>query len=173
MGLRAYNVAMTAHTPPTVPPTSFGDAAAAMPVQDRVNFLERRMKWLMLGLIGCAVLVVIMASVTGLLLTQHAALLTQQAAEEKLQLQLLQQIRSDFDAMEQPAPTNPLEAYTQLRGYLNELQGVYGAMGQFDVTDMDGSLDRILGEVEESRLNDQADNRPKRESDEPNDQLPD
>lgn len=120
-----------------------------MPVQDRVVYLEKRMKWLILGLIGCAVLVVLMAGITGFIFTQHAALLTQQAAEEKLQLELLQQIRTDFDAMEQPSPDNPLEAYTQLRGYLNQLQGVYGAMGEFDVTDMDGSLDRMLEGYEE------------------------
>jgi hypothetical protein len=142
---RAVN-APSAH--PAAPPTT-PEAAGVVPVQDRVVYLERRMKWLMLGLLGCAVLVVAMAGITGYVFTQHAALLAQQAAEEKLQLELLQQIRSDFDAMEQPAPSNPLEAYQQLRGYLNQLQGVYGAMGEFDVTDMDGSLDRMLEGFEE------------------------
>jgi len=133
-------------SPPTRPPAA--DQPDAAPSAERLRSLEMRLKWLMIGLIACGVLVLAMAGVTAFMLVRHTETLAQQAVDERAQLQLLQQLRQDFEAMDDvDPPRNRVEAYKELREQLNTLRGFYQGAAEFDLADPEGSLDRLLGET--------------------------
>ena len=134
-------------TPPTTPTTAVTrDEPTESTASSRLARLENRMKWLMFGLISCAVIIAGLGITTGILLQRHATLLIEQQAEERAQLRLLTQLQQDFEQLEIEVPQNRIQAYGQLRGQLKEIEALYEPMANFDVGDPMGSLDALLGD---------------------------
>ena len=122
--------------------------------------LQQQIKWLMAGLVGCLMLIFALGALSFVSMKEYAAFKieetafrTQQKAIEQQQLTLLRQLQNDLNAVETDPPQNPAEAYGQLRESLGVLQDLYGPMADYDITDPDGSLDRIFKQFEESRRN--------------------
>lgn len=113
-------------------------------LEERLGSLERRLRWLVLGLLLCIALIAGLGIVSGMLLQRHAVLLAQEKVRDAAQLRLLEQVRADFEAMNQPVPRNQIEAYGQLREQVNVLRKAYEPLADFD-KNPEKALDRLLG----------------------------
>lgn len=130
----------TTATPPTSPPESGSPSPDA-----RLARLERRLKWMLIGLIACAALAAGLGVLSIAVVRDYASHLARQRMEQAAQLRLLQQLQQDFEALDVRVPRNQIEAYGQLREQLGQLRGLYGGIERYDLTDPMGSLDALLG----------------------------
>lgn len=140
---------------PRTPPTEPGELGVAdpnaAPPDPRVQRLEKRLRLVMFGLLGSVVLIIALGGTTLFLTIQHAKQIAAQKAEEQVQLELLQAIQRDFDQFNTDAPENKLEAYGDLQQQLEAFRNLYAPMAEFDLSDPEGSLDRLLGETDRRR----------------------
>ena len=132
--------------------------APAHDVDPAVVRLQGQIRWLIAGLVGCLMLIIALGAVTVYSMKEYAdfkieetAFRTQQNLIEQRQLKLLTQLQNDFNAIETDPPQNTAETYDQLRESLGLLQDLYGPMADYDITDPDGSLDRIFKQFEDSQ----------------------